>query len=220
MARIPKAEIFSNFFKNPQNIKTKLNNYFFTGLLVIIPISLTVWILAAIIGTVERFLPYRYLPFYIPGLGIVITFILITLVGLATKSFMGGKVVDWGEKIFLKIPLARNIYQGTKQLSEAIFLAKDKKFRGVVLLEYPRRGIYSMAFVTGINKGEIQEKTEERVLNIFVPTTPNPTSGFYLLVPEDDVTYLQMGVEDAFKLIISGGILSNSGDSLPAGKNN
>ena len=218
MAEIPKAGISSRFLKDSQDLKTKIKNHFLTGLLVIIPISLTIWILTLIIGTVERFLPYRCLPFYIPGLGIVITFFLITLVGLITKSFMGGKVLKWGDKLFLKIPLARNIYQGSKQLSEAVFLAKDKKFRGVVLLEYPRKGIYSMGFITGINTGELQDKTEKKVINIFLPTTPNPTSGFYLLVPEEDVIYLKMGVEDAFKLLISGGILTDTGNTIPAGK--
>jgi len=128
------------------------------------------------------------------------------IVGFLARNYIGSKLIEFWENIVNKIPFIRTIYVAIKQLGEAIFAKKEKDFKRVVLIEYPREGIFTLAFTTGIGEGEIQKKTKKRVLNIFVPTTPNPTSGFYLLVPEDEIKFLDMSVEDAFKLIISGGM--------------
>lgn len=197
-------------------MRTHLKKYFIMGLLTTIPIVLTVYILLVFIGVMDKVLKYvpskfhpdTYLPFHIPGLGLIVTVILIFIVGVLTQSFLGRKLVFVGEWSVSKIPLVRNIYVGIKQLLEAIFMHNSRSFKRVVMVEYPRRDLWVIAFVTGVAEGEVQSKTEKKVLNVFVPTTPNPTSGFYILVPEKDIVNLDMRVEDAFKLIISGGIIS------------
>ena len=185
------------------------------GLLATIPIFLTIYILSAFIGMMDRFLKYlpskfhpdTYLPFHIPGLGLIATVVLIFVVGVVTQSFLGKRVVDVGEWIVSKIPLVRNLYIGIKQLMQAIFMQNSENFKRVVMIEYPRRDLWVIAFLTGIAEGEVQNRTKKKVVNVFIPTTPNPTSGFYILVPEKDIVYLDMTVEDAFKLVVSGGIL-------------
>lgn len=191
-------------------MKTQLKKSFFTGLLVVIPIGATVYILLFLISILNDLLPFSFLPY---GTGIVLTVILITLVGFMTTNFIGKRLIDLGEQFIARIPLVKNVYAAVKQISDAMLSQPDKKYRRVVLIEYPRRGIYTLAFVTGIARGEIQNKTQGNVINIFVPTTPNPTSGFYLMIPESDVIDLVMSVEDAFKLLISGGMISS--DSTP-----
>ena len=188
------------------SLKTKLKNYFITGLVVLIPIGLTIYVLRILIGLVERLFPFHVLPFYVPGLGIIITLGIVLGVGFLTKSVLGHWLVKFGENFLYRIPVVKNIYQGAKQLSNAFFAPKGEKFRSVVLLEYPRKGIYSLAFVTGDTKGAMQDKTMKKMINVFVPTTPNPTSGFYLMVPEDEIVTLDMKIEDAFKVLISGGL--------------
>lgn len=197
-------------------MRSRLKTYFITGLIVLVPIVLTGYILWVLITLMDDFLnilppklhPATYLPWRIPGLGLILTVLLIFFVGLITRSVMGRKLVNLGEYLVSKIPMVRNIYQATKQLSEAIFLPKSEGFRRVVLIEYPRKGLYSLGFVTGITQGEVQDKTQAKVINVFVPTTPNPTSGYYILVPEKDALPLSITVEDAFKLIISGGMVA------------
>ncbi len=155
-----------------------------------------------------KYLPETYLQFYIPGLGVILVVIIILVVGLLTRNFIGGKIVRFGENIVNRIPFVRSLYTGVKQLMEAFFIQKNDAFKRVGLLEYPRRGIYALGFITGESKGEVQSKTGKKMINVFVPTSPNPTSGFYILIPEDDLIILDMTVEDAFKLVISGGMLS------------
>ncbi|MBN1827975.1 MAG: DUF502 domain-containing protein [Deltaproteobacteria bacterium] len=195
----------------------KIKKIFLTGILVIIPVSLTAYILFIILKVVRKLVsvvppalnPDTYLPFYVPGFGgFVVTVALIFIVGLVTKSFVGRKLMELGEAIVDQIPFVRNIYKGAKQLTEAILGDKSGSFKKVALIEFPRAGMYALGFVTGVAQGEIQEKTEQRVLNIFVPTTPNPTSGFYLMIPEENVIMLDMTVEEAFTLLISGGIIA------------
>ena len=193
-----------------------LRNYFLTGLLVIVPISVTcyvIWVLIKAMDSILRFVPTKYLPetylrIPIPGLGLILVVIIVLAVGVLTKNFVGSKMIRLGEKIVDRIPLARILYISVKQLMEALILQKSKAFQKAALIEYPRRGVYVMAFITGESKGEIQRLTQKKMMNVFVPTTPNPTSGFYILVPEDEIILLNMSVEDAFKLIMSGGILS------------
>lgn len=188
-----------------EGVKTQLRKSFFTGLLVVIPISATIYILIFLIGVLNNLLPFHFLPY---GTGVILTIILITLIGFMTTNLIGKRLIDTGEKFISSIPLVKNVYAAVKQISDAMLSSKGKNFRRVVLIEYPRKGIYTLAFVTGVSRGEVQDKTKDNVINLFVPTTPNPTSGFYLMVPEADVINLDMSVEDAFKLLISGGMVS------------
>ena len=192
-------------------MKTQLKKSFFTGLLVVIPISVTIYILFFLIEILNNLLPFSFLPY---GTGLVLTVILITLIGFMTTNLIGKRLIDMGEKFISSIPLVKNVYAAVKQISDAMLSAKGKNFSRVVLIEYPRKGIYTLAFVTGISGGEVQVKTQSNVINLFVPTTPNPTSGFYLMVPETDMINLDMSVEDAFKLLISGGMVSS--DNTPS----
>lgn len=199
-----------------KRLRTSLKNCFLTGLLVILPISITVyviWILIRGMDAILKYIPAKYLPetylqIHIPGLGLILVVILVFVVGLLTRNFIGRKIVHLGENIVDRIPLVRILYTGVKQLLEPLFLQKTNGFKRVALIEYPRRGVHVIGFVTGESKGEVQNKTSKDMMNVFVPTTPNPTSGFYILIPEDEVVSLNMSVEDAFKLIISGGIVS------------
>ena len=199
-----------------KRLRTSLKNYFLTGLLVILPIFITVYIILSLIRAMDailkyipaEYLPETYLQIHIPGLGLILVVILVFVVGLLTRNFIGRKIVKLGENIVDRIPLVRVLYTGVKQLLEPLFLQKTNAFKRVALIEYPRRGVHVIGFVTGESKGEVQNKTSKNMMNVFVPTTPNPTSGFYILIPEDEVVYLNMSVEDAFKLIISGGIVS------------
>jgi len=193
-----------------KRLTTSLKNYFLTGLVVILPIFITVYVVLFLIrgmDVVLKFIPAKYVP-EIPGLGFILAVILISAVGLLTRNFAGRKVVQLGENMVDRIPLVRIIYSGVKQLLEAFFVQKTAAFRRVALLEYPRRGAYVIGFITGESRGEVQRKTDKNMINVFVPTTPNPTSGFYVLIPEDELVLLDMTIEDAFKLIISGGIFT------------
>lgn len=199
-----------------KGLRTIIKNYFLTGLLVILPIFVTVYVIWFLIRVMDvvlkyippKYLPETYLPFQIPGLGLILVIILIFAVGLLTRNLAGRRVVHIWENMVNRIPLVRIIYLGVKQLLEAFFIQKNQAFKRVALLEYPRRGVYVIGFITGESKGEVQSKTNKNMINVFVPTTPNPTSGFYIIIPEDELIILNMTVEDAFKLIISGGIFS------------
>jgi len=197
-------------------MRKNIKNIMLTGVAAIIPVGVTAYILYIIIKAMNnlvKIIPYQYqpdqiLPFHVPGLGIIFTLILIFLVGLITKSYLGRKAVTLGELIVGKIPLVRGIYNAVKQLVDAIISDKGNSFKKVVLIEYPRRGLYSIAFVTGDTRGEVKEKTSDDAMNLFVPTTPNPTSGFYIVIPSSHVIPLTMTVEEAFTLIMSGGIIT------------
>ena len=197
-------------------MKAHIKNYFITGLLVIIPAVLTIYILDILIGMMDRILKYvpskiqpdTYLPFHIPGLGLIATVLLTFLVGILAQNLLGKKLVYLWEWAVSRIPFVRSIYLAIKQLVEAIFAQNSKGFKRVVMIEFPRKELWSVGFLTGVTKGETQDKTKQRVVNVFVPTVPNPTTGFYLLVPEKDIIGLDMTVEDAFKLIMSGGIIT------------
>ena len=199
-----------------KRLRTSLKNYFLTGLLVILPIFITAYVIWFLIKAMDvvlkyvpaKYLPDTYLPFHIPGIGLILVIIIILTVGVLFRNLVGRRVVHFWENMVDKIPIARIIYSGVKQLLESFFLQKNDAFKRVALLEYPRRGAYVIGFLTGESKGEVQSKTDKNMMNVFVPTTPNPTSGFYILIPEDELIILNMTVEDAFKLIISGGIFS------------
>ena len=197
-------------------MRKTLKNIFITGIIAIIPVGVTLYIFFFLINMMDkllniippRFHPDQVFPFHIPGLGIVFTIILILIVGIIVQSYIGKQFVNLGEWIVSKIPFVNGIYNAVKKLVESILGDKGQSFKKVVLIEYPRKGLYSVAFVTGMSEGEIQEKTVGRSVNLFVPTTPNPTSGFYIMIPESDVIDLDMTVEEAFTVIISGGMIS------------
>lgn len=200
-----------------KGLRRRIRGYFITGLLAVVPLSFTIYVISIILRNSDKIFnllpeaynPKRWIPFPLPGLGIVVGVFVVFTIGLLVKNYVGSRIMEFGEKIVYRIPLVRPIYSAVKQLLVAIFTEKGEGFERVVLIEYPRKGIYAMGFVTGVAQGEVQEMTAQRVLNVFLPTTPNPTSGFYLLVPERDVIPLKISVEDAFKLIISGGLVSS-----------
>lgn len=201
-----------------KKIRGYLRAYFITGLLVTLPLGLTYWILKVLLQSMESLIgnPIQlYLDIYIPGMGIILLISLILLIGIFARNFIGRKLGGLGEKILNKIPLVRNIYTSIKQIVTTIFMQGKSNFRGVVLVEYPRRGAYSVGFVTGDTKGQIQRITEDNLVNVFVPTTPNPTSGFFILFPENDITLLNMTVEEGMKMIISAGMVTPPDRTLP-----
>jgi uncharacterized membrane protein len=209
-------------------LKSIIRGYFFAGLLVIVPLGITFFVISAILKLMDRALviiPSKFhfhtsLPFKIPGLGLILFIALVLITGILVKNYFGRRVIDLGEYILSKIPLVRPIYVATKQVIQATFGDSQDAFKRVVLIEYPRKDIYGLAFVTGVAKGELAQKTDQRMINVFVPTTPNPTSGFYLIVPEEDTIPLSITVEEAFKLLISGGVVEPGGGSphFPFGK--
>ena len=196
-------------------MKKSLKRYFITGLLIVVPLSLTIYVFTLVVRLMDSFLlllppqyrPEAYLPFTVPGLGLVITVLAIFLIGVVGANFFGRKLVGIGEAILERIPILRAIYKASKQFLETFFAKDGDGFRRVILFEYPRKGLYTLAFVTGKCRGELGKNVPEDALNIFVPTTPNPTSGFYLMVPEKDVTPLSLSVEDAFKVIMTAGMV-------------
>ena len=205
-----------NYLQYGETMKNKLKAVFLTGLAIIIPIGITVYILFFLIGIMDRLLdviprpfhPDTWIGFHIPGLGVIVTVGVILLCGLLTRSYFGKRVVRYGEGLVEKIPFVGGIYQATKKISDSFFSDREKSFKRVVMIEFPRSGVYTVAFVTGFPITEIAEKTRCHCLNVFVPTTPNPTSGYFLMVPEDEVIDLDLTVEEAFTLIISGGIVA------------
>jgi uncharacterized membrane protein len=200
-----------------QLIRKKIKRSFLAGLLVVVPLGMTLlvvrWIIALMDGLLKRFLPERFWPevlvgFPIPGLGLVATILLILLAGLLATNYFGRSILNFSEGIMGRIPLVKGIYGLFKQVADTVLNSERQGFRKVVLIEYPRKGIWSVGFVTGISQGEVQTMTDRRMINVFVPTTPNPTSGYYILVPEEDAREMDMTVEEAFKLIISGGMVA------------
>ncbi len=188
---------------------TKLRRYFFTGFLLILPTTLTVYFILYIFYLVDNIL-YRYLNKYfhihVPGVGFLIIIIFITLLGWLATNIIGKKLISLWHTLLTKTPLVNKIYTTVHQISDA-FLGGDKNiFKSVVIVEYPRKGLYSIGFISNEAEGEIQRKTKETVVAVFIPTTPNPTSGLLVFVPKEDLTYLEMSVEDGMKAVISGGI--------------
>ena len=190
----------------------KIRNYFFTGVIVLIPIGFTLYLSKFLINISSKVLPNyinpnSYLAFSIPGLEILITILFITIVGGLSLSFLGKKILKLIDKLFKQIPLLGTFWSAIQQMSESFKQNKHKK-KSVVLIEYPRKGIWAVGFATKENEGEITKRIQKKVLNIFVPTTPNPTSGFLLMVPIEDVIYLDMSFEEASKFIVSAGTTS------------
>lgn len=198
---------------------SRLRTYFLTGFVVLAPIAITAWIALSFIEWVDGLIkplipsvynPDTYLPFPVPGIGLILALVGITLIGFLTANFIGKAILRFGEHFVNRMPLVRNIYKALKQILETVLSEKTNSFQQAALIEYPRPGMWALCFVSTESRGEVKEVTggAEGSLAVFVPTTPNPTSGFLLLVPHEDVHILNMSVEDAAKLIISGGLVS------------
>ena len=188
---------------------TKIRNYFITGIVVLIPIGITVYFTLFLISISSKILPNEinpnhYLPYNIPGLEILISLFLITFIGWLSLSFLGKKFLNIFNSLLKKIPILRTIYSAIGQMTET-FTKNDAKKKNVVLVEYPRKGSWAVGFATKENTGEISDKVKKDLINVFVPTTPNPTSGFLLMFPKDEVIYLDLTFEQASKFIVSAG---------------
>lgn len=200
-----------------RSFAARLRGYLLTGVLVAAPITITAWLTIALINfvdnRVERLIPphynpEQYLPFSIPGLGLIAMIVFLIVVGMLATNFMGRFFVRIGESVLDRLPVVRSLYGALKQIFETVFANQSEAFREVVMLEYPRKGMWVIGFLTGRSKGEVQAKTSSDVVNVFVPTTPNPTSGFLLFVPEKDIIRMDMSVEDGLKLVVSAGIVT------------
>jgi len=192
-----------------RSIFGKLRIYFITGVVVLIPIGITIYLTLFLVKISSKIIPKEinpnhYLPYDIPGLEIFIAFIIITLIGGASLSFLGKKMLSLLNSILQRIPILRTIYSAIVQMTESFTKSDDNK-KNVVLIEYPRKGSWAVGFATKKNSGEISKKTKKNLINVFVPTTPNPTSGFLLMFPEEDVIYLDFTFEEASKFIVSAG---------------
>ena len=192
-----------------KSIFTKIRNNFIAGVVVLIPIGITLYLTLFIIRISSKVIPKEinpnnYLPFDIPGVEILIALVIITLIGWLSLSFLGKKFFELFNNILKKIPILRTIYSAIGQMTES-FTKTDNKQKSVVLLEYPRKGVWAVGFATKENEGLIKEKIKEDLINVFVPTTPNPTSGFLLLVPKKDLIFLDISFEQASKFIVSAG---------------
>ena len=189
--------------------------YLIAGLLVWLPLGVTVLVIRLLVGFMDRVLlliPDKYNPdnllgFHIPGLGLVLSIIVVMVTGVIVANLFGRRLVAAWESLLARIPLVRSIYSSVKQIAETLFSSEGKSFRKVLLIEYPRMGIWTLAFHTGAVVGEVQDKTGKEVINVFVPTTPNPTSGFFIMVPKEDVVELDMSVDEGLRLIMSLGVV-------------
>lgn len=193
-----------------------LRKYFVTGLLILVPLAITLWVVNLIIGTMDQsllLLPARWRPevlfgFAIPGLGTILTLLIILVTGLATRNFVGNHVVIWWERLLTRIPVVNSIYSSVKQVSDTLLSSSGNAFRKAVLVEYPRRGSWTIAFLTGVPGGDVRNHLVGDFISIYVPTTPNPTSGFFLMVPRDETIELDMTVDAALKYIVSMGVVA------------
>ena len=191
------------------SITAKLRNYFITGIVVLVPIGITLYLTKFFITISAKLIPSEinpnnYLPILIPGLEILLAIIFITLIGYLSLSFIGKKILQLFNDLLKRIPILRTIYSAIGQMAETL-APKTKSKKSVVLVEYPRKGSWAVGFATKDNKGEISKKTNQKLVNVFVPTTPNPTSGFLLMFPKKDIIYLKMNFEEASKFIVSAG---------------
>lgn len=195
--------------KSSRSLPARIRGYFFSGFLILAPLAITIWVTTWFIQLVDqRILPGRYISQSIPGVGILVTITVITFTGWAASGLAGRVVQRKSEELVARIPVIRSIYGGTKQIFEAVLAKRSHAFRQVAIFEYPRKGVWSIGFLTGTTAGEVQERTSTETVNVFVPTTPNPTSGFLLFVPRADLTLLDMSVEEGIKMVVSGGIVT------------
>ena len=193
-----------------------MRKYFVTGLLILVPLAITIWVLNLIISTMDQsllLLPERWRPealvgFNIPGLGTILTLLFIFLTGLATRNFIGKRIVWAWEGLLTRIPVVRSIYSSVKQVSDTLFSSSGNAFRKALLVQYPRQGSWTIAFLTGVPGGDVRNHLQGDYVSIYIPTTPNPTSGFFLMVPRAETIELDMNVDEALKYIVSMGVVS------------
>ena len=193
----------------------KLQKYLIAGLLVWLPIVVTVLLFRFLITLMDQTLillpsqirPEAVIGFKLPGLGLILTLLVLIVTGIFAANFVGKSMVNFGEKIFKKIPIVRSVYSAAKNFADIVFSDTGQSFKKVLLIQYPRKGVYSLAFQTSTNLGEVQKKTGSDVVCTFVPTTPNPTSGFIIIIPKEDVIEMDMEVDEAFKMIVSLGVV-------------
>lgn len=192
-----------------------MRKYLIAGLLVWMPLGITFLVIRAIVGFLDQTLlllpdayqPDNFLGIHIPGLGVLLAVVLVLATGMIVANLLGRRLVNAWESLLSRIPLVRTLYAGIKQILEAVLATDGQSFRRVLLVEYPRKGTWSLAFMTSDQLGEVQEKTRSEVISVFIPTTPNPTSGFVLMLPKEDVIELEMSVEQGLKMIISMGVV-------------
>ncbi|MEP2530476.1 DUF502 domain-containing protein [Shimia sp.] len=196
----------------------RLRSSFLTGIVVILPIGLTIYLVWTLMGWVDgfvlplvpsRFNPEEYIGINLRGVGVIIFLVFTIIVGWIAKGLIGRSLIRWGETLVDRMPVVRSIYSGAKQIAETVFVQTERSFERACLIEYPRRGIWAIGFISTHAKGEVADTvaTSSQLMSVFVPTTPNPTSGFLLFFPIDDVIELEMSVEDAAKLVISAGLV-------------
>ena len=193
-----------------------MKRYFITGLLIWAPLGITIWVLSLILGMMDQSImllpidwqPRALLGFHLPGVGALMTLLVVFVTGLLTTNFIGQRLVRWWEALLHRIPVVRSVYQSVKQISDTVFSPSGQAFRQAVLVQYPRPGSWTIGFLTGTPGGEIATHLGNNMVSLYVPTTPNPTSGFFLMVPKTDVVELDMSVEDALKYLISMGVVS------------
>lgn len=212
--------------KKRVGLLSRLRTYLLTGLVIAAPIAITIYATFWVIGLIDNwilpfipksYLPETYLEFSVPGVGVIIAVVGLILLGALTANFAGRTIVNIGTGWLEKMPVVRTMYKALKQIFETVVSQGETNFKQVVVVEYPRRGIFAIAFVATDTKGEVASKFDEDMVSVFLPTTPNPTSGFLLFVPKADVKYLDMSVEDGAKLVISAGLVNP--EELPINKN-
>ncbi len=200
-----------------KSMLARLWRYFLSGVLITAPTALTIYITWFLITTIDqnvksiipaKYYLEKYISFDIPGFGIIIAFLIFTLIGMLTAGVMGRILVRWGESLMNRMPFVRGLYSAVKQIFQAVFEREKNSFREVVLLEYPRKGLWCLGFVTGDTRGQVQHDIADEVVNVFLPTTPNPTSGFLLFVPRKDLIAMDMTVEQGIKMVVSAGIIT------------
>ncbi len=194
----------------------RLRTYFLTGIVITAPIGITIYLTYVFIDFVDanvtplipaRYNPETYLPFGVPGLGLFVAVFVLILIGFLTANFLGRSFLHFGERIVSRMPVVRTVYTALKQIMETVLAQSSTSFREVVLIEYPRKGLWAIAFVTSEAKGEVAALSDDAIISVFLPTTPNPTSGFLLFVPKKDLRFLDMTVEEGVKLVISAGMI-------------
>ena len=199
---------------------SQLRRYLVAGLLVWLPLGATFFVIQLLVGWMdqsllllpERFRPETLLGFNIPGLGVVLSLLILLLTGLVAANLFGRKLVELWEQLLSRIPLVRSVYSAVKQLVETMFADNGNSFRKVVLVEFPRRGIWTLAFLTNDEQGVVQQATGREVISVYVPTTPNPTGGYFVLVPVEDVREIDLSVDEGLKLLLSMGAVNPSAD--------
>jgi uncharacterized membrane protein len=193
-----------------------IKRYFLTGLLIWVPLAITAWVLSLIVSTMDqslRLLPEAIHPqtlfgFNFPGFGVILTLAIILVTGLVTANFIGQKLVIWWERLLARIPVVNSVYNSVKQVSDTLFSSSGQAFRKALLIQYPREGVWTIAFMTGQPGGDVVNHLVGDYVSVYVPTTPNPTSGFFLMLPKNDVVELDMSVDEALKYIISMGVVA------------